>query len=253
MFEAALAAGLDIASGMHQRLNDNVALVALARQHGASLHDVRHPPGGIRVGSGQPRGGRRLLTVGTDCSIGKKYTALAIERELGRRGVKADFRATGQTGILIAGEGIAVDAVVADFIAGAAEQLSPANSDDHWDVIEGQGSLAHPSFAGVSAGLLQGAQPHAVVLCHEPTRTTMRNVDALMPDPAHVLALTLELGRFTNPDITCVGISVNTSALAGGEAAAVLARLSQQFGVPAVDPMRDGVAAVVDALLARFP
>ena len=130
------------------------------------------------TGKGTKRPGLRLLTVGTDCSVGKKYTALALEREMHARGLKADFRATGQTGILISGRGVAIDAVVADFISGAAEWLTPANEPDHWDVVEGQGSLFHPSFAGVTLGLLHGAQPDAFVVCHEPTRKTMRGVAA---------------------------------------------------------------------------
>ena len=124
-----------------------------------------------------------LLTVGTDCSIGKMYTALALERSMRKRGLAADFRATGQTGILIANGGIPVDAVIADFISGAAELISPARNDGGWDLIEGQGSLFHASYAGVSLGLLHGSQPDALVMCHEPTRTHMRGLpDAPLPD-----------------------------------------------------------------------
>ena len=173
---AALAQGLDIASGMHTRLREFPALVAAANEHGGQLFDVRHCDTRFSTGAGTARTGNRLLTVGTDCSIGKKYTALAIEKEMSARGMNVDFRATGQTGILIAGGGIAIDAVVADFIAGACEYLSPANAEDHWDIVEGQGSLFHPSFAGVSLGMLHGTQPDVFVVCHEPTRTTMRNV-----------------------------------------------------------------------------
>ena len=169
----ALNAGLDIASGLHQKLNEIPELAACAASVGRKIHDVRHTNSSFAVGSGARRPGRRLLTVGTDCALGKKYTALAIAKAMVARGHRADFRATGQTGIFISGHGVAVDAVVADFIAGAAEALSPANAPDHWDVIEGQGSLFHPAYAGVTLGLLHGSQPDALVLCHDPTRKAL--------------------------------------------------------------------------------
>ena len=247
----ALNAGLDIASGLHTKLDEFDEIADTARANGRRLVDVRVPPPGLPVGNGRKRSGARLLTVGTDCSIGKKYTALAIEREIANRGIPSTFRATGQTGILIAGAGIAIDAVVADFVAGAAEVLSPPAADDHWDVIEGQGSLLHPSFAGVSLGLLQGSQPDAFVVCHEPTRQRMRNVDAVMPSIQTIIDLTTELGAQTNPHIRCVGISVNTSAQANRDV--YLEVLGRQFDVPIVDPMIDGVGAIVDHLLATAP
>lgn len=250
LLRRALDAGLDIASGMHQRLVDVPELVERANAQRARLIDVRHHDGTLRVGSGSPRSGKRLLTVGTDCSIGKKYAALALARGLSERGVAASFRATGQTGILIAGEGIAVDAVVSDFVSGAAEALSPAAADDHWDVVEGQGSLLHPSFAGVTLGLLQGAQPDAFVLCHEPTRTHMRNVDAAMPNPGEIIELTILLGRKTNPGIRCVGIALNTSAVAPAQAARLKTDLEAAHKVPVTDPIADGVGPILDYLLA---
>jgi uncharacterized NAD-dependent epimerase/dehydratase family protein len=173
---AALEAGLDIASGLHQRLNAEPRLAEAAARLGRKLHDVREPRPDIPIGNGKPRAGKRLLTVGTDCSVGKMYTTLCLARALEKRGVTADFRATGQTGILIAGDGVPLDAVIADFISGAIEQISPARSDDGWDLIEGQGSLYHPSFAGVSMGLIHGAQPEALVLCHDPVRPHMRGL-----------------------------------------------------------------------------
>ncbi|MEP6908479.1 MAG: DUF1611 domain-containing protein, partial [Pseudoxanthomonas sp.] len=146
----AMEAGLDLISGMHVRLADLTELRNAATVLGRRLIDVRQPPAGIMVATGLPRSGKRLLTVGTDCALGKKYTALALARAFRERGVDADFRASGQTGIMIAGSGIPMDAVVADFAAGAAEMLSPDAAADHWDVIEGQGSLFHPAYAGVS-------------------------------------------------------------------------------------------------------
>ena len=157
VLEAALTAGMDVAAGLHNRLAGVPRLATAAAQHHRQLFDVRHPTQSLDVGSGRKRAGKRVLTVGTDCAVGKMYTSLAIEKEMRERGMNVDFRATGQTGILIAGDGISVDAVVADFISGAVEWISPANEPDHWDVIEGQGSLFHASFAGVSLGLLHGA------------------------------------------------------------------------------------------------
>jgi uncharacterized NAD-dependent epimerase/dehydratase family protein len=202
------------------------------------------------VGTGIKRSGKRLLTVGTDCALGKKYTALAIEQEMVNRGWSADFRATGQTGIMIAGRGIPLDAVVADFASGAAEVLSPDAPDDHWDVIEGQGSIFHPGFAAVSMGLLYGSQPDAIVVCTEAGRTHIKAWDRFeLPSIDAVISRTIDIGRQVNPDITCVGISVNTSPVSGDEARlAYLADLSAEYGVPAVDPLLTGVAAIVDHL-----
>lgn len=251
---AAIEAGMDVASGLHMRLAGIAAIAEAASAKGVALHDVRHPSGDLDVGTGSPRPGKRLLTVGTDCSVGKMYTSLAIEKELQARGIKADFRATGQTGIFIAGEGISVDAVVADFISGATEAISPANDDDHWDIVEGQGSLFHPSYAGVSLGLLHGAQPDALVLCHEPTRTHMRaRKDFPLPGLAQCMEANLQAARLTNPGVRFVGVAINTSALPVDAARQLLSGIANLLGLPAVDPVRDGVAPIVDRLLARSP
>lgn len=246
----ALIAGLDLASGLHERLSDSPRLRQLAEEHGRRLHDVRHPQQAFRVGTGEPRPGQRLLTVGTDCSIGKMYTALALARAMRERGIDADFRATGQTGIFIAGGGVSVDAVVSDFVSGATEWLSPAAAPEHWDVIEGQGSLFHPSFAGVSLGLLHGAQPDALVMCHEPTRTHMRGLpNRPLPDIEDCIAANEHAARLTNPRARCVGVSVNTSALEHCAAERVLAGLEDRLGMPCVDPLRHGVGRVIERLL----
>jgi len=244
---AAIEAGLDIASGLHQRLRDTPALVAAAAQHGRTLHDVRDPAPGIPVGNGKPRAGKRLLTVGTDCSVGKMYTTLCLERGMRERGMAADFRPTGQTGILIAGSGVPLDAVVADFISGAIEQLSPARDDDGWDLIEGQGSLFHPSFAGVSTGLLHGAQPDALVLCHDPVRPHMRGLPHYpMPGLAETLELNLRLARLTNADVRAVGVALNTSKLPRAEAERLCAQTSDALGLPCTDPFALGVDPIID-------
>jgi uncharacterized NAD-dependent epimerase/dehydratase family protein len=250
---AAIEAGLDVASGLHTRLGSVPAIAEAAARTGRQLHDVRHSDQRFDTGKGTKRPGRRLLTVGTDCSVGKKYTVLALEAGMRARGFDADFRATGQTGVFISGRGVAIDAVVADFISGAVEWISPAAPPEHWDLIEGQGSLFHPSFAGVSLGLLHGAQPDAVVVCHEPTRTTMRGVQHPLPSIQEVIDLTLRCGRLTNPEIRPVGIAVNTQALGEEEARALLARLGAEHDLPATDPVRFGVEGIVDHLAALYP
>lgn len=238
----ALDAGLDIVSGLHTPL-DSVAEIRLAAErNGRRLIDVRRPPPDIPVGSGRKRSGKRLLTVGTDCALGKKYTALALHQEFRRRNIPADFRATGQTGIMIAGGGIPMDAVISDFESGAAEMLSPDAAPDHWDIVEGQGSLFNPSFAAVSLGLLHGSQPDVFVLCHDPTREFILGLDGFrLPGLEEVIDLTVRMGSLTNPDIRCGGISLNTSSLEEAEAERILAETSDSLnGLPAADPLRGG-------------
>nr|USU30439.1 DUF1611 domain-containing protein [Methylobacterium sp. OTU13CASTA1] len=250
---AALEAGLDIASGLHARLGAVPAIAAAAEANGRQLHDVRHTSETFATGKGTKRPGKRLLSVGTDCSVGKKYTVLALERGMRDRGLDADFRATGQTGVFISGRGVAIDAVVADFISGAVEWIAPAAAPDHWDLLEGQGSLFHPSFAGVSLGLLHGAQADAFIVCHEPSRTAMRGVQHPLPTIREVIDLTVQLGRLTNPDIRPVGIAVNTQSLEEGAARTLLADLAREHGLPATDPVRFGVDEIVNRLVAEFP
>ena len=246
---AALEAGLNVASGLHQRLRDEPRLVALAEARGLQLFDVRDPPPGLAVGKGTPRAGNRLLTVGTDCSVGKMVTTLALARGLHARGIAADFRATGQTGVLIAGEGVAVDAVVADFISGAIEQLAPARADDGWDLIEGQGSLFHPSFAGVSLGLLHGAQPRALVMCHEPGRPHMRGIPGrALPSLAECLEANLAAARLTSPDVQAVGICLNTSGMEPEAARRLCDATADALGLPCTDPVAFGVNPILDEL-----
>lgn len=248
----ALEAGLDVASGLHERLSEQPAVRDAADRLGRALWDVRVPPRGLTVGTGLKRAGRRLLTVGSDCSVGKMYTTLAIERELKARGATADFRATGQTGILIAGNGMPVDAVVADFISGSVEQLSPARRDGGWDLIEGQGSLFHPAFAGVSLGLLHGAQPDALVLCHEAGRVRIRHTAGhIVPDLGVLCERNLEAARLTNPDVVAVGMALNTSALSPDAARRACAEAEEALGLPCQDPVSMGVARIVDCLAER--
>ncbi|MEL0659494.1 N-acetyltransferase DgcN [Psychromonas arctica] len=249
ILKEALEAGMDLASGLHNKLTDIPELKELADSLGRNLFDVRFPTQTFPVANGLKRSGKRVLQVGTDCSVGKMYTALALEKEMLAQGMKTSFRATGQTGILISGSGVSIDAVVADFIAGAVETIAPANDADHWDVIEGQGSLFHASFSGVTAGLIHGSQADALVLCHEPTREHMRGLPTYpLPDLKTCMELNLTMARITNPDVKFVGISVNTSQLSEAEAAKYLAEVEAEFNLPAVDPFREGVSRIVEAL-----
>jgi uncharacterized NAD-dependent epimerase/dehydratase family protein len=244
-------AGLDVVSGLHTRLTSFPELVRAAALRGVRLIDVRHSDQTYGAASGRKRRGKRVLTVGTDCALGKKYTALALAMSLRRRGTAASFRATGQTGIMISGEGIAIDAVVADFIAGAAEQLSPDNAPDHWDVIEGQGSLFHPAYAGVTLGLLHGSQPDAIVLCHDPSRRTIDEYpDFPIPDLQAAIDAYLRAGRLTNPAVRCVGLSINSSSLSESDWNEYSRRLTAELGLPVCDPMRTGTDVLAAALLA---
>lgn len=249
----ALHAGLDLIGGMHARLGAIESLRNAALVHGRRLIDVREPPAGLPVASGRKRSGRRLLTVGTDCALGKKYTALSIVRALRERDIDADFRASGQTGILIAGGGMPMDAVVADFAAGAAETLSPDADVEHWDVIEGQGSLSHPAYAGVSLALLHGSQPDVIVVCHEHGRERMLGHEHYaVPSLEETIDIALRLGARTNPAIRCAGVSLNTGQLEEGAARLAIEEVGARLGLPVADPMRGGGSfeRLVDACLA---
>lgn len=249
----AIEAGLDIVSGLHERLSQRPALVEAAARAGVALHDVREPGRTFPIATGRKRTGLRLLTVGADCALGKKYAALAVARALRQAGVKATFRATGQTGIMIAGAGVPMDAVISDFLAGAAETLSPDNDPDHWDIIEGQGSLFHPAYAGVSMGLLHGSQPDAIVVCHDPDRRSLLGFPKFTAaDPAAVIARALLEGRTTNPAIACVGVSVNSARLDDSQRKLLFAALERELSVPVFDPIRDGAGALVPGLCDTF-
>jgi uncharacterized NAD-dependent epimerase/dehydratase family protein len=246
---AALEEGFDLASGLHNLLRDEPDLVAVAKATGRSLHDVRVPNVQYPIANGVKRSGKRCLAVGTDCSVGKMYTALAMDAEMKARGLKSSFRATGQTGILITGEGVPLDAVIADFMAGAVEWLTPDNDPDHWDMIEGQGSLFHISYSGVTVALVHGGQPDALILCHEPTRPHMRGLpDYEMPSLEALRDLALTLARQSNAAAQVVGVSINTAAFGEDEALAYLAEIEKRMGLPAVDPFRQGAARLCDAL-----
>lgn len=249
----AASQGIDIVAGLHMRLAALPGLAAAAQDGGARLIDARVPPATLPVGTGRKRSGLRLLTFGTDCACGKKYTALAIDKELRKRGVSSDFRATGQTGIMIAGRGIAIDAVICDFVTGAAEALSPDAKASHWDIVEGQGALFHPGYLQVTVGLLVGTQPDAFVVCHDPSRTHISGWPTfVLPSIREVIERTVSVGRLTNPAIRCVGIALNTSRVPRGEREAMLNRYAVDNELPCVDPLIE-VAPIVDRLQQEFP
>ncbi len=245
----ALQMGFDIASGLHNLLRDEDELVAAARVAGRSLFDVRIPSVAYPIANGKKRTGKRCLAIGTDCSVGKMYTGLAMDAEMQRRGMKSTFRPTGQTGILITGGGVPLDAVIADFMAGAVEYLTPENDSDHWDHIEGQGSLFHVSYSGVTMALIHGGQPDALILAHEPTRTHMRGLpDYDLPSLETLRDTALPLARVANPDCRITGISVNTQHLQEDEALTYMAEVEKRMGLPTVDTFRQGAGRLVDAL-----
>jgi uncharacterized NAD-dependent epimerase/dehydratase family protein len=245
----ALSMGYDLASGLHNLLRDEADLVEAATANSCALHDVRVPSVQYPIANGRKRSGKRCLTVGTDCSVGKMYTAMAMDAEMRKRGLKSSFRATGQTGILITGGGVPLDAVIADFMAGSVEYLTPDNDINHWDHIEGQGSLFHVSYSGVTMALVHGGQPDALILGHEPTRSHMRGLpEYQQPSLEDLRDVALILARVGNPTCQVVGISVNTQHMSDADSMSYLAEVEARMGLPTVDPIRIGAGRLVDAL-----
>lgn len=234
----AMAAGLDIGNPLHAKLDERLEDVAL--QCNVKIHNFRHRTATYPKGNGQPRTGLRLLTVGTDCAIGKKFTAVSLWKSLQASNVKSTFRSTGQTGYLISGSGINNDTIEADFLSGAAEWLSPANDVDHWDLIEGQGALSHPSFAAGALSLIHGSQPDVIVMCTEPGRATQRGVQREPLEIFHEVADVLHMGRRTNPNIRLGAISVMTKDMEPYKAAQYMEELRARFDVPVFDPKKGG-------------
>jgi len=249
VLKEAIISGLDIASGLHNLLRDESELVNLAKIHNTNLIDVRVPTVEYPIANGIKRSGKRCLAVGTDCSIGKMYTAIALEKEMKNKGLKATFRATGQTGILITGDGVPLDAVIADFMAGSIEHLTPDNDEDHWDIIEGQGSLYHPSYSGVTMALVHGGQPDALILCHEPTRSHMRGLPSYsLPTLKELNDTAIKLAKVVNKNVKVIGISVNTSNMENEKALEYLKQVEEEMKLPTVDPVLTGTSRLVEEL-----
>ena len=256
LLRACVQSGLDLENGLHEFLADDAELVDLAARHGVELRDLRRPPPGLNVPTGENMDldAHIVLTVGSDCAIGKMTVSLELDRQARERGLRSVFVPTGQTGIAIAGWGIAVDAVVADFIAGAAEQLVVEGAQRGGDLlwVEGQGSLVHPVYSGVTLGLYHGSAPHLLVLCHEAGRTEIEGAGG-GPHPIPPLG---ELVRL-HEDLALparaarvVAIALNTRSLSDDEARAAIAAAERETGLPTDDPVRFGPARLVDAVLA---
>ena len=253
LLERAIAQKLDIWSGLHQFVGDIPRLAALAREHGVAIHDLRRPPADLDVSRGRVRdiAATVVLTVGTDCNIGKMTTQLQLLDALRSRGIRTRFAATGQTGILIEGSGIGVDAVVADFIGGAAERLVLASARDaDLVLVEGQGSIIHPSFSGVTYGLLHGALPHAQVMCAQPSRTAIRNNEWVAIPPLPEFIRMSEAAAAPLRAAPVIAVALNTFDLSEREAQEAIERTSRDTGLPTTDPVRYDPAPIAGAIAA---
>ena len=256
LLKSCIEAGLDVENGLHEFLGDDPELSELAAAKGVDLRDLRRPPEGLNVptGANLQLDAQVVLTVGSDCAIGKKTVALELDLEARRRGLRSVFVPTGQTGIAIAGWGIAVDAVVSDFLAGAAERLVVEARERGGELlfVEGQGSLSHPAYSGVTLGLIHGSAPHVFVLCHRAGATEIEGY------PGHPLPSLLELvelhERIALPlrpaRVAC--LALNTAHLGEAEARAAIAEASAETGLPADDPVRFGTGPLLDAILASL-
>ncbi|NLF72988.1 MAG: DUF1611 domain-containing protein [Candidatus Anammoximicrobium sp.] len=246
----AIDRGLDIVSGMHEFLGADSEFAAAAAARGVRLIDVRQSPL-KRVSAAVPfrPGCLRVHTVGQDCSVGKMVTSVEITRELKRRGGDAKFAATGQTGIIVEGDGYPIDCMVADFISGAAEQLVLDNQHHEFVVIEGQGSLVHPFYSGVTLGLLHGCQPQGLIFCYEAGRTAPLGASHIrLPSLAKIMQLT-ELAASVYHPCRMIGISMNSRRLSAAEAEAERDRVGTEFGLPVCDVFRHGPGELADAVL----
>ena len=257
LLKTCIAGGLDVESGLHEFISEDPELSELARRHGVELRDLRKPPPGLNVptGANLEVDAKIVLTVGSDCAIGKKTVAVELDLEARRRGLESVFVPTGQTGIAIAGWGIAVDAVVSDFLAGAAEQLvvEGARRGGKLLLVEGQGSIVHPLYSGVTLGLMHGSAPHAFVLCH---RAGATEIEGCPGHPIPSLSELVELHeRIALPArsarVAC--IALNTSDFrSDDDARAEISGVAVDTGLPADDPVRFGAGYLLDAILARL-
>jgi len=253
LLKECIAAGLDVESGLHEFISDDPELGVLAARHGVELRDLRKPPPGLNTptGGNLTHDSKVVLTVGSDCAIGKMTVSLELDAEAGRRGVRSEFVPTGQTGIAIAGWGISVDAVVADFIAGASEQLVLEGIERGGELlwVEGQGSLLHPAYSGVTLGLLHGSAPHALVLCHKAGQRYVDDDERFpIPPLAELVALHERMSLVARP-ARVVAIALNTRELDDEAARAAVTAAGEETGLPASDPVRFGASLLTDAVL----
>jgi uncharacterized NAD-dependent epimerase/dehydratase family protein len=259
LLRACIERGLDVENGLHVFLADDPELLKLAAERGVELRDLRRPPAGLSTATGENLGvdATIVLTVGSDCAIGKMTVSLELDLGARRRGLRSVFVPTGQTGIAIAGWGIAVDAVVADFVAGAAERLVVEGRERGGELlwVEGQGSLLHPVYSGVALGLYHGSVPHLLVLCHEPGRTEIEGAGGgphQIPPLRELVELHERLALPARP-ARVAAVALNTRALGEDEAHAAVAAAEEETGLPADDPVRFGATKLVDAVLAAAP
>ena len=256
LLESCIAAGLDVESGLHEFVSEDPELIELARHHRVELRDLRRPPDGLSVptGANLEIDAKIVLTVGSDCAIGKKTVAVELDLEARRRGLESVFVPTGQTGIAIAGWGIAVDAVVADFLAGAAERLvvEGAERGGKLLVVEGQGSLVHPMYSGVTLGLIHGAAPHVFVLCHRAGATEIEGCAGHPIPPLRELVELHERISLPRRPAQVVCLALNTAELEDDEARGAIASAAAETRLPADDPVRFGSGYLLDAILARL-
>ena len=256
LLKSSIEEGLDVESGLHEFVSEDSELVALASRHGVALRDLRKPPAGLSVptGANLEVDAKIVLTVGSDCAIGKKTVAVELDLEARRRGLESMFVPTGQTGIAIAGWGIAVDAVVADFLAGAAERLVVEGAERGGKLlfVEGQGSLVHPLYSGVTLGLVHGSAPHAFVLCHVPGSTEIEGCPGHPIPPLPDLVELHERMSLPARRAKVVAIALNTSRLDDDAAREAIAVAEAETGLPADDPVRFGSGPLLDSILARL-
>jgi len=253
LLRQSIAAGLDVESGLHEFVSEDAELAALAREHGVELRDLRKPPEGLNVPTGEnlQLPATIVLTVGSDCAIGKKTVALELDLEARRRGLASVFVPTGQTGIAIAGWGIAVDAVVSDFLAGAAERLVVEGHRRGGELlfVEGQGSLSHPAYSGVTLGLIHGSAPHLFVLCHKARATEIEGYPGhRLPSLRELVELHERVALPRRPArVAC--LAINTAELDEEDARTAIAEAAAETGLPAEDPVRFGAGTLLEALL----
>jgi uncharacterized NAD-dependent epimerase/dehydratase family protein len=246
----AIGAGLDIVSGLHVMLGDDPELGPLARERGVSIHDVRRPPDGIPLGANLARtlAARRVLVVGSDCNVGKMVTAVEVHKALAARGRDSRFIATGQTGIMIVGRGIAVDRVISDFVPGAVEAMLLEQRDGEALIVEGQGSLIEPAYSGVTLGLMHGAAPDGLILCHHAARRALiHHPEVAIPPLPDLIALHEHVMRALYPS-RVVGIALNCVDMTDAEAHEAVDRAAADTGLPATDVIRFGPAPLADAV-----
>lgn len=249
-FIDALDAGMDIVSGLHARISDHPEIARVLASATGEVYELRSPVGPFPLGTPRKRSGKRCLMVGTDCCVGKMFTGLSLDTALRRRGIESRFVATGQTGMMIAEDGLCLDAVPSDFISGCVEVIAPDAPEKSWQIIEGQGSLFHPSFAGLTLGMIHGSQPEAMVLCLIAGEDAIVDFPSVkLPPLEDIVRRHLEAARLTNSETRFVGVSVNTRSLSQSERADYLVRLGDRLGLPCVDPVATGVGPIVDLLL----